>query len=84
MALKTFGQAVIDLMVADGVSFGDPAVEDATRVGIERLATAKQADTTPTPTATGSPGQMRADGGYLYLCVEPDTWVRFAVETTWT
>ena len=26
----------------------------------------------------GLPGQLAADGTYLYLCTAPSTWIRFA------
>lgn len=34
-------------------------------------------------TESGSSGDFSYDSSYLYICVDEDTWVRVAVETTW-
>lgn len=39
--------------------------------------------TVPTPTSTGTKGEVRYAAGYVYICVDTDTWVRSAVETAW-
>jgi len=36
-----------------------------------------------TPTSFGVKGQTAYSGGYLYRCINVNTWVRAAVETTW-
>jgi hypothetical protein len=33
--------------------------------------------------STGFNGQMAYFGGYLYICVATDTWVRIAVSDSW-
>ncbi|RQO66835.1 hypothetical protein DBR40_21520 [Pedobacter sp. KBW01] len=37
----------------------------------------------PGPTSTGVKGQIIAADGYRYECIDTNTWVRSAVETTW-
>jgi len=37
----------------------------------------------PGPTSTGLKGQIIAAGGYRYECIDTNTWVRSAIETTW-
>lgn len=37
----------------------------------------------PTPASTGTKGDVIYAGGYIYLCVSTNTWVRSAVETAW-
>ena len=34
-------------------------------------------------TAEGKRGDVRVVGGYMYVCVDTNTWVRSAVETNW-
>lgn len=36
------------------------------------------------PGSTGIRGQWSYASGYLYQCIDTDTWVRWAVATTWT
>lgn len=84
MALKKFGEQYVDIAKADGVTFEGSEQEDATSEGMERIARALEVDATPSPTSTGSPGQLRLDGTDLYVCVAPDTWVRFTVTTSWS
>lgn len=31
--------------------------------------------------ATGEPGQIQVDGGYIYVCVGTDTWKRTSIAT---
>ena len=40
-------------------------------------------NSTPTPTSAGERGQMYYSSGYIYSCVNTNTWVRRPVETTW-
>lgn len=37
----------------------------------------------PTPTTIGKKGNMRYVSGYMYVCVETNTWVRYLTETSW-
>lgn len=37
----------------------------------------------PTPSSTGTKGDVVFAGGYLYVCVATNTWVRYAVEAAW-
>ena len=37
----------------------------------------------PQPTDPGRKGDIRTIGGYAYICIQDDQWVRFALEETW-
>jgi hypothetical protein len=39
--------------------------------------------TIPTPTSTGTKGEVRYAAGFIYICVASNTWVRSQVETAW-
>lgn len=34
-------------------------------------------------TASGTQGQMIANGAYLYICTAANTWVRTSISTSW-
>ena len=36
------------------------------------------------PGSTGAQGTWATGSGYLYFCIATDTWVRFAVVSSWT
>ena len=36
----------------------------------------------PTATATGKYGEIRVTSTYIYFCIAPNSWVRYAVENT--
>ena len=36
------------------------------------------------PSSTGTQGTWATGGGYMYVCTATDTWVRWAVVTSWT
>lgn len=49
--------------------------------GIGSVAYDQQTETSPTSsTATGVKGQISYAAGYMYLCVDTDSWVRWAIE----
>jgi hypothetical protein len=37
----------------------------------------------PTPMSTGRKGEIAMHNDYVYLCIEPYTWVRWSIERTW-
>jgi hypothetical protein len=40
-------------------------------------------NTTPTPTTSGTKGQMFFDSGYFYLCTDTNVWKRVLMEQSW-
>ena len=38
-------------------------------------------NTGPAANATGTPGQIRIDANYIYVCVSDNTWKRAALST---
>ena len=39
--------------------------------------------TVATATSTGTIGQVKYNGSYIYFCVATNTWVRHAIDTSW-
>jgi hypothetical protein len=47
------------------------------------IAVLDEAQTPPTPMWTGRKGEMALHGNFVYLCTDPNTWIRWSVEKTW-
>lgn len=82
--LYNANQALTEV-VTDNVPDGStPAVTVTWPTVSGKLATVSQiGGVAPSPTSTGSKGQVIIAGGYRYECTGTNTWVRSALETSW-
>jgi hypothetical protein len=59
------------------------SIDDEGNLTISGSMSGLYVDYEPTPTSSGVQGQKYFGSGYLYECVDTNTWVRHAVATSW-
>lgn len=92
----TTGNAATATQLAASVSIGGVSFDGSASIDLPGVNTAGNQDTSGTATVatrvsdttapatatdTGTAGEVRYDGSYIYVCVATDTWVRAALST---
>lgn len=52
--------------------------------GDEWIDMVELSDIPTSPTDTGTPGEIRANVNYLYVCYAANSWIRFVKDGTWS
>lgn len=73
-----------DLVVHGSTTLSSDLIVEGTITGRGSVTEVKLLDTTPAANATpGNVGDLARTSTHMYLCVEQDKWIRWAVEHTW-
>ena len=79
-------QGNISVLFSNAVSQGASITNLQSSVGslLGQIASVPSyANVSPTPTGTGTKGNIVVDGSYIYFCIAANTWVRSSITTSW-
>ena len=74
----------VRIVTEAGDSNQTTTIPDVVGTNDARFTVLSENTTAPLPGDTGSKGETRYVSDYMYVCVATNTWVRYAVDKTWT
>lgn len=73
-----------DLTVHGKMHIKEDLIVEGTIAGRGSVSTVRILDTEPTGnTWTGNVGELAKTSSHMYLCVEPDQWIRWSTQSSW-